>query len=58
MLQEMKYKLIPREEANWKPSDEQMKAFDAVLVYNPPCSNECRNHLITLYNDLQKLREE
>lgn len=40
----------------WKPSDEQMKALDAVLVYNPPCSNECRNHLITLYDDLKKLR--
>lgn len=41
----------------WKPSDEQMNAFDAVLVYNPPCSNECRNHLITLYNELKKLKE-
>jgi len=41
----------------WKPSDEQMHAFDAILVYNPPCSNECRNHLITLYNELKKLKE-
>ena len=47
-----------RPKSQWKPSDEQMKAFDAVLVYNPPCSNECRNHLITLYNELKKLREE
>ena len=42
----------------WKPNEEQMNAFDAVLVYNPPCSNECRNHLITLYNELKKLKEE
>jgi len=41
----------------WKPSEEQMNAFDAILVYNPPCSNECRNHLITLYNDLKKLKD-
>jgi len=47
-----------KERYTWKPSEEQMNAFDAVLVYNPPCSNECRNHLITLYNDLEKLREE
>lgn len=40
----------------WKPSDEQMNALDAVLVYNPPCSNKCRNHLITLYNELKKLK--
>ena len=47
-----------RPQNTWKPSEEQLNAFDAVLVYNPPCSNECRNHLITLYNDLKKLREE
>ena len=41
----------------WMPSDEQMNAFDAILVYNPPCSDECRNHLITLYNELKKLKE-
>jgi len=45
-----------RPQKQWKPTDEQMNAFDAVLVYNPPCSNECRNHLITLYNDLKKLK--
>lgn len=42
----------------WKPSDEQIKALDAILVYNPPRSNESRNHLITLYNELKKLRGE
>ena len=47
-----------KDRCTWKPSKEQMNAFDAVLVYNPPCSNECRNHLITLYNKLKKLREE
>lgn len=47
-----------RPQNRWKPSDEQMNAFDAILVYNPPCSNECRNHLITLYNELKKLRKE
>ena len=40
----------------WKPSEEQMNAFDAVF-YNPPRSNESRNHLITLYNELKKLKE-
>lgn len=47
-----------RPQNRWKPSDEQMNAFDAVLVYNPPCSDKCRSNLITLYNELKKLREE
>jgi hypothetical protein len=55
-LKSLKDRVQPQ--SQWKPSDEQMNAFDAILVYNPPCSNECRNHLITLYNELKKLREE
>ena len=55
-LNSLKEKVQPQN--TWKSSDEQMKAFDAVLVYNPPCSNECRNHLITLYSDLKKLKGE
>lgn len=56
-LRNIKYRNFARPQKQWEPSDEQMNAFDAVLVYNPPCSNECRNHLITLYNDLKKLKE-
>ena len=55
-IQQQNFVKSLKDRYTWKPSDEQMKAFDAILVYNSPCSNECRDHLITLYNDLKKLR--
>lgn len=56
MLQEMKYKLIPREKANWKPSDEQMKTLQEVIDVGYFTSYP--NSLETLYEQLKKLKGE
>ena len=42
----------------WKPTDEQMEAFDFYLKYDIDENGVFGRQLVKLYNDLKKLREE
>lgn len=45
-----------KQRIGWEPSEEQMSALDSILQYHQ-VSAPCYQHVLSLYNDLKKLKE-